>query len=81
MKNAIKFKISKEIKENVQLKKGEYLIVQSLKGDMLILTKPKEPLLNTKSILGIVGIGKSGLKDVSSRHDDYLYPPKEKSSR
>jgi len=77
-----KLKIPKAIKEKVVLlREGEYLIVKSHQGDTLVLTKPKEPPLKERAILEIVGIGKSGLKDISSNHDDYLYPAKKKNEK
>lgn len=81
MDTIFKFKISKEVKEKADLKEGEYLIVKSLKGDTLILAKPKESRLKEKAILDIVGIGASGLSNISSCHDDYLYPSKKKSNQ
>ena len=74
-----KFKITKEVKERAHLKEGEYLVVESLKGDTLILSKPKDPQLKERAILDIIGIGESGLKDISSHHDAYLYSSKKRS--
>ena len=72
----LKLKIPKEMKEKAQLRAGEYLIVNSLKGDTLVLSKPKEPQLKEQTILDIIGLGESGLKDISANHDAYLYPSK-----
>lgn len=74
-----KLKISKAIKEKARLREGEYLIIKSLKGDILVLTKPKEPPVKEKDILDVIGIGRSGIKDISSHHDTYLYPCKKRS--
>lgn len=78
MSTTFKLKISRETKEKAHLREGEYLVIKSLKGDTLVLVKPKELPLKEKAILEIVGIGESGLKDVSSHHDTYLYPSKKK---
>jgi len=76
-----KLKISKEIKEKAHLKEGEYLVVKSLKGDTLVLAKPKESPIKEKAILDVVGIGKSGQKDISSSHDTRLYPSKKSAQK